>query len=80
MNSNHGKSKIEVINLRNMKEQENARFTMSNSCYKGFSDYSHSSSQTELIIEALSEQVESIRNTIVLLEQRLTVVEDELKS
>lgn len=75
----HDKAEIEVINLRNIKAHEqNMKFTMSNSYCNRTNDISQSSSG--LIIEALSEQIESIRNTVVLLEQRLSVVEDELKN
>ena len=74
------KLKVEVINLRNTRLEERAHVASVSLSQHGSRATSESLSQTSIAIEALGEQVETIRNTVVLLEQRLTVLEEELKN
>ncbi|XP_043489298.1 POC1 centriolar protein homolog A-like isoform X1 [Polistes fuscatus] len=68
---------VEVINLR--KERQHKEREQDSSCIGQYKVPDSCSSQASNIIEMLNEQVESLRNTVNILEQRLSAVEKELK-
>lgn len=66
----------EVINIRNIKPEKrraNALFPQDQ-----VSAYMHSSSQSIKAVEALCDQVQSLHDTVNILEQRLTVLEEAI--
>ncbi|XP_015184290.1 PREDICTED: POC1 centriolar protein homolog A-like isoform X2 [Polistes dominula] len=68
---------VEVINLK--KERQRKERKQDSSCIGQYKVPDSYSSQSSNIIEMLNEQVESLRNTVRILEQRLSAVEKELK-
>lgn len=68
---------VEVINLK--KQKQHKKDGEQDSLCIGDKVPDSCSSQSNSIIEMLNEQVESLRNTVHILEQRLSAVEKELK-
>lgn len=71
--------KIEVINMKNIisSERDHVRNMPVSQDHTLLCTYS--SSQSVKAVEALRDQVQSLHDTINILEQRLTVLEEEFK-
>lgn len=67
----------EVINTRNIKPEKHHRANVLVP-QDQVSAYMHSSSQSIKAVEALCDQVQSLHDTVNILEQRLTVLEEAI--
>lgn len=66
--------KPEIINMRNQKPFEEGRIVNISYLSKQFSEMHPSNA-----VDALSEEVQSLHDAVMSLEQRLTILEEELK-
>lgn len=67
----------EVINTRNIKPERHRTANVLDQQDR-ISAYMHSSSQSIKAVEALCDQVQSLHDTVNILEQRLTVLEEAI--
>lgn len=69
----------EVIDTRNIKSPEKRSMANILVPQDQISAYVHSSSQSIKTVEALCDQVQSLNDTVNILEQRLTVLEEAIR-
>lgn len=73
------KKRIEVIDTRNIKPPERCHIANVLIPQDQISADMHSSSQSIKVVEALCDQVQSLHDTVNILEQRLTILEEAIK-